>query len=204
MSLPGILVHICFPDRKKREVGGVRTRSIGAIYQQKKVITQTFFRFSLRSHSLELHACPLIPVPTDHTNLLPCLLASGGGGRVARATKRLRVGSAYFLPLPAGPQSASEEVGLQRPQPTSSSPLLQLGSHRYRQSPSPLTSLSISHWFLLGFPSGANGKEFACQCRRPRRCGFNPWVEQMPGRGHGNPLQYSCQGNPWIEEPGGL
>ena len=204
MSLPGILVHICFPDRKKRdgEAGKVRTRSIGAIYQQKKIITQIFFRFPLRSHSLELHACPLIPVLIDHTNLLPFSRHLVVG--VARTTRRLRVGSAYFLPLPAGPQSASEEVGLQRPQPTSSSPLLWLGSHRYRQSPSPLTPLSISHWFFLGFPSGANGKEFACQCRRPRRCGFNPWVEQMPGRGHGNPLRYSCQGNPWLEEPGGL
>ena len=24
------------------------------------------------------------------------------------------------------------------------------------------------------------------------------------GRGHGNPLQYSCHENPWTEEPGGL
>ena len=24
------------------------------------------------------------------------------------------------------------------------------------------------------------------------------------GGGHGNPLQYSCLENPWIEEPGGL
>ena len=24
------------------------------------------------------------------------------------------------------------------------------------------------------------------------------------GEGNGNPLQYSCLGNPWTEEPGGL
>ena len=30
-----------------------------------------------------------------------------------------------------------------------------------------------------------------CQCRR---CGFNPW--RSPGGGHGNPLQYTCRGNP--------
>ena len=24
------------------------------------------------------------------------------------------------------------------------------------------------------------------------------------GEGNGNPLQYSCMGNPWTEEPGGL
>ena len=26
----------------------------------------------------------------------------------------------------------------------------------------------------------------------------------MYGEGNGNPLQYSCLGNPWTEEPGGL
>ena len=27
---------------------------------------------------------------------------------------------------------------------------------------------------------------------------------RSPGEGNGNPLQYSCLGNPWTEEPGGL
>ena len=31
-----------------------------------------------------------------------------------------------------------------------------------------------------GFPDGASGKEPACQCRRPKRCGFNPWVWKIP------------------------
>ena len=26
--------------------------------------------------------------------------------------------------------------------------------------------------------------------------GFDPWVEKIPGVGHGNPLQYSCLENP--------
>ena len=35
------------------------------------------------------------------------------------------------------------------------------------------------------------------------------WVQSLgredaPGEGNGNPLQYSCLGNPWTEEPGGL
>ena len=38
-----------------------------------------------------------------------------------------------------------------------------------------------------------SGKESTCQCRRP---GFNPWVKKIPGEGSGNPLQYSCLGNP--------
>ena len=40
------------------------------------------------------------------------------------------------------------------------------------------TSPSISK----GFPGGASGKEPACQCRRPERRGFNPWVTKIPWR----------------------
>ena len=29
-------------------------------------------------------------------------------------------------------------------------------------------------------------------------------LEDSPGVGNGNPLQYSCLGKPWTEEPGGL
>ena len=29
-----------------------------------------------------------------------------------------------------------------------------------------------------------------------KRCRFDPWVVRSPGGGHGNPLQYSCLGNP--------
>ena len=34
----------------------------------------------------------------------------------------------------------------------------------------------------LGFPGGASGKESTCQCRRHRRCEFNPWVGKNPWR----------------------
>ena len=34
----------------------------------------------------------------------------------------------------------------------------------------------------MGFPSGASGKEPACQCRRQKRHGFNPWVRKIPWR----------------------
>ena len=49
---------------------------------------------------------------------------------------------------------------------------------------------------LLGFPGGTSGKEIACQCRRHRRHGFDPWVEKIPGGERGSPLQYSCLENP--------
>ena len=31
----------------------------------------------------------------------------------------------------------------------------------------------------VGFPSGPSGKEPACQCRRHKRCGFNPWEDPL-------------------------
>ena len=31
---------------------------------------------------------------------------------------------------------------------------------------------------------------------------LTPGSGRSPGGGHGNPLQYSCVGNPWTEEPG--
>ena len=34
--------------------------------------------------------------------------------------------------------------------------------------------------FDLGFPGGASVKEPACQCRRHKRCGFDPWVQKIP------------------------
>ena len=33
-----------------------------------------------------------------------------------------------------------------------------------------------------GFPGGACGKKPACQCRRRKRCGFDPWVGKIPWR----------------------
>ena len=50
------------------------------------------------------------------------------------------------------------------------------------------------------FPGGARGKESACPCRRRRRRRrhrLDPWVWKIPpGEGNGNPLLYSCLGNP--------
>ena len=39
-------------------------------------------------------------------------------------------------------------------------------------------------------------KEPACQCRRLRRCRFNPWVRKVPWRTKWQPTQYSCLENP--------
>ena len=37
-----------------------------------------------------------------------------------------------------------------------------------------------------------------------RDAGSIPGSGRSPGRGNGNPLQYSCWRIPWTEEPGGL
>ena len=42
-------------------------------------------------------------------------------------------------------------------------------------------------------PRWLSGKESVWQCRR---CRFDPWIGRSPGEGNGNPLQYSCLGNP--------
>ena len=48
----------------------------------------------------------------------------------------------------------------------------------------------------VGFPGGASGKESARQCRRHKRCGFDPWIRNIPWRRAWKPLQYSCLENP--------
>ena len=48
---------------------------------------------------------------------------------------------------------------------------------------------------LSGFPGGASGKEPICQFERHETQVLS-LVGRPPGRGHGNPLQYSCLENP--------
>ena len=35
---------------------------------------------------------------------------------------------------------------------------------------------------IFGFTGGTTGKELACQCRRYKRHGFDPWVGKLPWR----------------------
>ena len=37
-------------------------------------------------------------------------------------------------------------------------------------------------WASWGFPGGISGKEPACQCRKQKSHGFNPWVSKIPWR----------------------
>ena len=66
-------------------------------------------------------------------------------------------------------------------------------------------NLEVSREEEGGFPGGTSGKEPACQCRRPKRHGFNPWVGKIPWRkgttAHSSILAWRI---PWTEELGGL
>ena len=50
--------------------------------------------------------------------------------------------------------------------------------------------------YYFGAPRWCNGKEYACECRRHKRCRFDLSVGNSPGGGNGNPLQYPCLRNP--------
>ena len=50
-----------------------------------------------------------------------------------------------------------------------------------------------------GFPGSTSGKELACQCRRPKRCRFEPLEEGMA-----TPSSTLAWEIPWTEKPGRL
>ena len=48
-------------------------------------------------------------------------------------------------------------------------------------------------WLYKGYPGASDGKESA---RSAEDLGPVPGLGRAPGKGHGNPLQYSCLENP--------
>ena len=48
----------------------------------------------------------------------------------------------------------------------------------------------------MGFLDGSEGKESACNAGDTGEVGLIPGSGRSPGGGNGNPLQYSCLGNP--------
>jgi len=62
--------------------------------------------------------------------------------------------------------------------------------------------LTTSKGLRVGFPGGSDGKEYACQSRRP---GFYPWIEKIPWRKKWQPTPIFLPGqSQWTEEPGRL
>ena len=58
----------------------------------------------------------------------------------------------------------------------------------------------------MRLPRWLSGKESACQCRRHRRCRFNPWVRKIPWSRKWQliPVSILAWKISWTEEPGGL
>ena len=56
-----------------------------------------------------------------------------------------------------------------------------------------ISSAVATEGFIRGFPGSSDGKESACSAGDP---GLTPGWGRSPGGGRGNPLQYSCLGNP--------
>jgi len=55
----------------------------------------------------------------------------------------------------------------------------------------------VSSHFFSGFPGGLVVKEkkkVCCQCRRCKRCGFDPWVGKIPWRWAWQPTPVSLPG----------
>ena len=42
--------------------------------------------------------------------------------------------------------------------------------------------MKYTHYYKMGFPGSSDGKESACQYRKCRRHGFNPWRRKIPWR----------------------
>ena len=58
---------------------------------------------------------------------------------------------------------------------------------------------------ILGFPGGDSGKKSTCQCRKHKRCWFDPWVGAIPWRRKWQLTPVFLPGKiPWTEEPSGL
>ena len=56
-------------------------------------------------------------------------------------------------------------------------------------------STSTHFPYFKGLPNGSQQEKICLQCRRHRRCSFDPWVGKIPWRRKCNPLQYCCLKN---------
>ena len=64
---------------------------------------------------------------------------------------------------------------------------------RVTEQENPDFMFSGSVQFLKGLPRWLSSKEFTCNAGD---ASSNPGLGRYPGEGNGNPLQYSCLGNP--------
>ena len=73
---------------------------------------------------------------------------------------------------------------------------VQVNNHKARQKFEKRQTNSHLLYYVMGFPGGSGGKEYACQGRRHRRRGFDPWVGNIPWRRKWQPALVLLPGNP--------
>ena len=67
-----------------------------------------------------------------------------------------------------------------------------------------ILSTFVPYYTLLAFPGGVRGKEPTHQCRKHKRCGFDPWVRKIPWKRAWQPTLVFLPGESHGQEPGGL
>ena len=72
-----------------------------------------------------------------------------------------------------------------------SSQILQISTSYFRKENQEIIQIQRR---LKGFLDGVSGKEPACQCRRHKRCGFDPWVRKNPWRREWHPTSVFLPG----------
>ena len=98
------------------------------------------------------------------------------------------------VPAPASPQ---------RPPPSYTQRPLNLHDSLQSTSHTPIPHCLVL-WFLL-LSVWHSDKESTCRRRRPKKCGFDPWVGKIPWRRKWQPTPVFLPGeSPWTEQPGGL
>ena len=61
-------------------------------------------------------------------------------------------------------------------------------------------ALAFAMRYAMSLWGGHSGKEPACQCRRRKTHGFDPWDRKISWRKKWQPLHYACLGNPMDRE----
>ena len=67
--------------------------------------------------------------------------------------------------------------------------------HLLRAKLDQILGLTVTYLLQWGLPRWFSAKESACQCGGHKKCGFDPWVRQIPWIRKWQPLQYSCLKN---------
>ena len=77
--------------------------------------------------------------------------------------------------------------------------------NEHREDCFPISMSCLNTCNKSGLPWWLSSKESASTQERQVDAGLLPGLGRSPGStGVGNPLQHSCQGNPWTEKPTGL